>query len=218
MDIIPLGHASFKLKGKTTSVVTDPYDSQVVGLKFPKNTTAHIITISHAHPDHHNPQGVSPEEGEIIVFSDPGEYEVRGVEISGIASFHDDKGGVQRGKNPIFKIHMDGLNVVHLGDLGHLLTEEQEELLDDVDILLIPCGGFYTIDAKTAAQVATTLEPSVVIPMHYQKSGLNPELFSVLTPVSAFLKEVGKEGVVPLPKLKMTKDTLPQEMQVVVLE
>ncbi|MEK7165885.1 MAG: MBL fold metallo-hydrolase [Patescibacteria group bacterium] len=218
MDIIPLGHASFRLKGKSATVVTDPYDTQIVAYKFPKNTTAHIVTVSHAHPDHNFTKAVTSEDGELIVFSGPGEYEVRGVEISGIDSFHDDKEGALRGKNTIFKFHIDGLTIVHLGDLGHLLTQEQEELLDDVDILLVPCGGFYTIDAKIAAQVVTALEPSLVIPMHYQKQDLNPELMKVLTPVSAFLKEVGKEGIVPQPKLKVTKETLPQEMQVVILE
>ena len=136
----------------------------------------------------------------------------------GVEAFHDGKNGAERGKNTIYKIEMEGISLVHLGDLGHKLTEGQTEILSGVDVLFIPVGGIYTIDAQTAAEVATQLEPSIIIPMHYQRAGLNPQAFAELAPVSNFLKEMGKEGIVPQPKLKVTKDTLPQETQVVVLE
>lgn len=217
MEIYPLGHASFKLKGKAATVVTDPFDPGVVGLKFPK-TTAHIVTVSHDHPDHNFVSLVFGEDGPPVVFSGPGEYEARGVEIVGIATFHDGKNGSERGKNTVYKIEMDGISLVHLGDLGHKLIEEQVDVLNGVDVLFVPVGGIYTIDAHLAAEIVTELEPAVAIPMHYGRSGLNPKIFTNLSPLSAFLKEMGKEGITPQPKLKVTKDLLPPEMQVVVLE
>jgi len=219
MDIYPLGHASFKLKGKMASVVTDPYDPKVVGLKFPKHTTADIVTISHNHPDHNFAKAVESEPGnQKIVLTGPGEYEVKGIDVVGIATFHDGNEGAQRGKNVMYKIDIDGMTVLHCGDLGHKLTEEQVEVIDNVDILLIPVGGFYTIDAATAGDVVTQLEPSIVIPMHYNRDGLDPKAFGNLTPLANFLKVIGQETVMPLPKLKVTKDSLPQETQVVILE
>lgn len=217
MEIIPLGHSAFKLKGKSTSVVTDPYDSVMVGLRFPKHTSAAIVTVSHQHPDHNRVNVVEPE-GEQIVFCGPGEYEARGVEITGIATFHDNKGGAERGGNTMYKIEIDRVSILHCGDLGHKLTEEQEDLLGDVDVLLIPVGGFYTIDGSTAATVVTQLEPKIVVPMHYQRPELNLRAFADLAPVGVFLKQMGRENIVPQPRLKVTKDTLPQEMQIVVLE
>lgn len=218
MDIIPLGLSSFKFKGKSASLVTDPFDSEMVGLKFPKHTSAHIITISHGHKDHNNPHLVEAEDDTKIVFTGPGEYEVRGVEITGILTYHDDKNGSERGKNTLYRIDIDGISIVHAGDLGHTLSEEQVESLDNIDILLIPVGGVFTVDAATAMKVITQLEPKIVIPMHYRTPGLNPKIFGELAPVTQFLKEIGQEGVTPVPKLKVTKDSLPLETQVVILE
>lgn len=215
MEISYLGHAAFKLKGKSAAVITDPFDEGMVGLKFPKHSAADIVTVSHPHPDHN---ATSVIENNPIVFAGPGEYESKGVDVLGISTFHDEKNGETRGKNTVFKIYIDGISIVHLGDLGHKLTEEQGELLDEIDVLLIPVGGFYTVDAKVAAEIATDLEPSIVIPMHYQRPGLNKDVFEKLSPVSSFLKEMGKDGIVPQPKLKVTKDSLPGETQVVVLE
>ena len=148
----------------------------------------------------------------------PGEYEADGVDVTGVATFHDNKEGAERGKNTMYKIDIDGVTILHCGDLGHKLTEEQVEFIDNVDVLLVPTGGFYTIDASQAAEVVTQLEPNIVIPMHYQREGLNQKIFGNLASVSAFLKAVGQENVVSSPKLKVTKDSLPQETQVVILE
>lgn len=215
MDIYPLGLSSFRLKGKKATLVTDPFDEKIVGLKYPRNVEADIITVSHQHPDHNV---ISHIGGSPVVFSGPGEYEARGIDVLGVATHHDDKNGVERGVNTVYKIEMDGLRIVHMGDIGHVLTEEQSELLDEVDILLLPVGGTYTVDAKKAAEIVTLLEPSLVIPMHYQKLGLNQQTFGALGEVDLFLKEMGKETVVPQSSLKITKDSLPPELQVVVLE
>lgn len=219
MDIIPLGLSSFKLKGKTASVVCDPYDSAMVGLKFPKHTSADIVTVSHGHPDHNCISIVEAANGsKPIVFEGPGEYEARGVEITGVETFHDAKNGAERGKNTIFRVDIDGISVVHCGDLGHRLTDEQIEHIENTDILLIPVAGTYTIDAEAAAEVINQLEPMIVIPMHYKRAGMNEKIFGQLSTCEVFLKEIGQEKVEPVSKLSVTKDKLPQEMQVVVLE
>ncbi len=219
MEIIPLGLSAFLLKGKNASVICDPYDPQMAGLKFPKHTTAHIVTVSHNHADHNFVNVVEDEPGSTkMVFQGPGEYESRGVDITGIATFHDGKEGAERGGNTMYKIEIDGVSLLHCGDLGHKLTEEQEELVDAVDVMLIPVGGFFTIDAAAAVEVVTQLEPSIVIPMHYQRAGLNPQIFGNLAPVANFLKAIGCETIQPQAKFKVTRDSLPEETQVVVLE
>jgi L-ascorbate metabolism protein UlaG (beta-lactamase superfamily) len=215
MEITYLGHASFRIKGKTTTVVTDPYTPDLVGLKFPKHITADIITVSHDHPDHN---AVGQIEGEPYVVHGPGEYEIKGVGIIGIPSFHDAEKGAQRGKNTIYRIEIDGLSIVHLGDLGHTLSVAEADNLDGVDILMIPVGGFYTIDPAAAVSVINEIEPSIVLPMHYGRTELPAKAFGSLATRDTFLKEIGKEDVIPQPKLTVTKDKLPEQMQVVILE
>lgn len=210
MDIVHIGHSCFKIRGKQATLVTDPFSPEFTGLKFPK-IEADIVTISHNHEDHNQVAlvGASPQ-----VFSGPGEYEVKGVKILGIATFHDSSAGSERGKNTVFQIQMDGLTLVHLGDLGEKLTTSQVEALNGIDILLVPVGGVYTIDGKNAAAVVAQLEPRIVIPMHYGVPGLKYQL----DPLDKFLKEMGKETIQPQPKLVISKDKLPEEMGIIVLE
>ncbi len=210
MDIVWFGQACFKIKGKNATIIIDPFDPEFVGLKIPKEYSD-IVLISHQHEDHNFPKEIS---GEPKIFSGPGEYEVKGVTITGIASFHDKTQGSERGKNTIFHILMDALNIVHLGDFGQAsLTEEQIEAINTADILLIPVGGVYTIDGKEAVGIIAALEPKIIVPMHYGMDGLKFNLDSV----DKFLEEMGAEGVNPQPKLSITKDKLPEEPMVVVL-
>lgn len=211
MEIFPLGHASFKLRGKFVTVVTDPFDEKAVGIKYPKHVEADILTVSH---DHHDHNAGSQVGGSPFVVQGAGEYEIKGVSIIGVSSFHDEKSGEQRGRNTMYKIEIDGVRFVHLGDLGHVLSSAQVDMLDGVDVLFIPVGGIYTIDAEKAAQVISDIEPRIVIPMHYGMPDYNKDL----APVSAFLKQLSKESVTPVPKLTISRDKLPAEMQVVVLE
>lgn len=213
MEITYLGHASFRIKGKNATVVTDPYAADI-GLKFPKHVTADIVTISHGHPDH---SAMEQLEGTPYVIQGPGEYEIRGIGVIGLSTYHDNEKGAKRGKNTIYRIEVDGLSIVHLGDLGHTLSTAEVDSLDGVDILMVPVGGFFTIDASAAVSVVNEIEPSIVIPMHYGRPELNQKHFSELAPVTAFLKEIGKEDVTPVPKLSLTKDKVPDQMQVVLL-
>jgi L-ascorbate metabolism protein UlaG (beta-lactamase superfamily) len=113
---------------------------------------------------------------------------------------------------------MDNLVLIHCGDLGHKLTTEQIEEVGNPDILFIPIGGYFTIDSHIASELVMMLEPKIVIPMHYLRKGMNQEQFGQISPVAAFLKEMGKERVIPQPKLTISKDKLPQETEIVLLE
>jgi L-ascorbate metabolism protein UlaG (beta-lactamase superfamily) len=214
MEITYLGHSSFKLKGKKATLVTDPYDPKAVGLKFPK-VEADILTISHQHEDHNAKHNIA---GTPFVIEGPGEYEVKGISVIGVSSFHDNEKGQQRGNNTMYSIEIDGIHLVHLGDLGHKLTEKDIEALGVVDILMVPVGGMYTITAKQAAELIPDIDPSVVIPMHYGRPELDQKIYGELTDLQTFLKAVGAEAVTPQSKLSITKDKLPETLQIIVLE
>jgi len=213
MDITFLGHSSFRLKGKTATVVTDPFDPEVVGLKFPK-VIADIVTVSHQHEDHNQADLV---KGVKRLVSGPGEYEIMGVSIIGIPTFHDEKKGAKRGKNTIYVYEMDGLRLVHLGDLGHKLHEKILEKIGDIDILMVPVGGEYTIGPTEAVEVARAIEPKMVIPMHYQMPGLNPATFAKLSSTKPFLAEIGLL-VEKTDKLSVKKENIGEESKVILLE
>lgn len=214
MEISFLGHSCFRIRGKEAVLVTDPFDPYI-GFKLPK-ISADIITISHDHKDHNNKEAVSgtAKRKKPFVISGPGEYEVAGVSIFGVVTFHDASRGSKRGTNTVYVITLDGMRVAHLGDLGHRLTESQLEEVNGADILMIPVGGIYTIDAKEAIEVIGQVEPKIIIPMHYHLPGLTIKL----APVSQFLKEIGAEGVEPIPRLTISKDRLPEEREVVILK
>ncbi len=164
MKIKYLGHSSFLLTESTgTSVVCDPYD-EGVGFAMPA-VSADAVTVSHHHYDHDNVAAVS---GSPVILDKEQGYELSGVKISAIKSFHDDMGGSLRGENVIFKFRMDGLDVCHLGDLGEECSPELIESILPVNILLIPVGGTYTIDAAMAKEYVDRIMPDVVIPMHYR--------------------------------------------------
>lgn len=210
MDIYFYGQACFRLKGKTASVLVDPYKEDFTGLKLPKDLSANVALSTHNHDDHNNLDAVT---GANLKITGPGEYEIDGVSVMGVSTFHDKEEGSQRGRNTVYNITIDGLNIVHLGDLGHTLSESAIEEIGATDILLVPVGGVYTIESKTAADVVAQLEPKIVIPMHYKLPNLKFEL----DPLENFLKEMGFEKAEAQPKLSITKDKLPDELQVVVL-
>jgi L-ascorbate metabolism protein UlaG (beta-lactamase superfamily) len=203
-----LGHSCFRIKGSQATVITDPFPPDL-GYSLGK-PTASIVTVSHQHPSHSYIEGVGGEPKKV---HGPGEYEISGVLIIGVATFHDAEGGSRRGKNTVYLLEVDGVSVCHLGDLGHVLTSEQVEEIGNVDVLLLPVGGVSTIDAATAAEVIRQLEPRAVVPMHYK----TPEISRELDPVGKFLKEMGIEQIEPQPKLSLTKSNLPLTTQVFVL-
>jgi L-ascorbate metabolism protein UlaG (beta-lactamase superfamily) len=216
MDITYLGHSSFKLRGKSASVVTDPFDSEV-GFVFPQ-VSADIVTVSHSHPDHAaaaKVAGTSRRPRPFVVAA-PGEYEILGVSVRAIAVFHDDQQGKIRGNNLIMVITVDGVHLVHLGDLGHSLTEAQVEDIGPVDVLMVPVGGVFTIGPQVAASVVENLDPSIVIPMHY-RSEKHSQAFKDMFSLPDFLKEMETETKESQEKLTVTAGNLPEETEVIVL-
>ncbi len=214
MDITYLGHSSFKIKGKVTTVITDPYDSDMVGLKFPK-TDGDIITVSHNHSDHNKVEAVANVKK---VISGPGEYEISGVSIIGVQSFHDDKKGKERGPNTLYVIEIDGVRILHSGDLGHKLGDSDIKEIGTIDILMIPVGGKFTLGPKEAMEVVKQVGPSIIIPMHYKAEGMNTEAFGELGGIDDFLKESNMR-VEKLPKLSVKEGGFKEDEEyIVVLE
>lgn len=201
MDINYLGHSSFRIKTKTGTIITDPFDPDMVGIKY-SGVTGDIVTVSHDHADHN---AISKVAGFKKALVGPGEYEILGISILGYQTFHDNEKGEKRGKNTIYVYEIEGMRILHLGDLGHILSEELVNELGDIDILMVPVGGSYTIGPKEAQEIVLRLEPYFVIPMHYQAEGLKAENFSDLLPVEDFLKESG------LTSEKMEKFTVKKE-------
>jgi len=209
MNIVWHGQSFFEIIAKNrkegeTKIVIDPFEADFVGLKFPK-TEADIVLISHEHKDHSNAKAVG---GNPFIIDTPGEYEVKDVFVKSVPAFHDDVNGKERGLVIMFTIQAEGIKIGFLSDLGQKeLTSEQVDGLGAVDILFIPVGGTYTIGPKDAAEIISQIEPGIVIPMHYKVPGLKIELEDV----SKFLKEMGTEGIEPLPKAKITSKDLPGE-------
>lgn len=187
----------------------DPFDSSI-GLKVP-SLSADLLLISHSHSDHNNKKAVKNSP---FLIEGPGEYELKEVFVQGINSFHDEKEGKERGSNTIYSIEAEGMRLCHLGDFGQReLNDEQLEKIGDVDVLFVPVGGVYTIDAKAAAKIIAQIEPRIIIPMHYHL----PQLKIKIEGVDKFLKEMGKKALEPQPKLLLKKKDLPEETKIVVL-
>ena len=207
MEITWYGRACFRLKGKRASVITDPCPPKT-GFVAGKHDVD-LLTISHDHPDHAYTRSIAAG----LTLTRPGEYEFADLLVTGVQSWHDADGGAERGPNVIFSFEVDGVHICHLGDLGHLLNEEQLHEIGPIDVLLVPAGGNFTISPAEAAEVVSQLEPKVVIPMHYAVDGGSKDLLGPET----FLHELATEPI-RLPKASLTPSTLPEESQVVLLE
>ena len=199
-------------KDVSANIVIDPHED--TGLKLP-HFDADILLVTHDHSDHNNVKGV---KGDPFIIEGPGEYEVKGVFVQGIPSFHDDKNGKERGLNTIYLVEAEGIRFCHLGDLGQSqLTDDQLEKIGIVDILMIPVGGTYTIDSVHATRIVGQIEPKMVIPMHFKI----PKLKYELDGVEKFLKAIGKNSVVSQDKLTIKASALPKDraaMEIVVLQ
>lgn len=209
MDIVWNGHACFRLRGREATVVTDPYDRST-GFP-PLKLTADVVTVSHTHPHHSYLDAVQPASGRVRTVDGPGEYEMAGSLIEGVATYLDKQRGKERGKNTAFLIHLDDISVCHLGALAHTLSSSQIEILKDADVLLVPVGGGTALDATSAAEVVNQLEPRIVIPMYY---GTPTE---PLESVDRFCKELAVTDLTVQPRLQVTKSSLPEETRVVLL-
>ena len=200
-----MGWSCFRLKGKEVIVLTDPFEGLREG-----SLEADIVTVSHEHPGHNC---IAAVKGEPKLLHGPGEYEAKGVFIYGLQTFHDAVKGRIRGKNTVFLIELDGIKVCHLGDLGHVLSAEQVGEISDADVLLVPVGGGPTIGAAEAAELVNLIDPKLVIPMHFRPEGEKSE-----AGLKALLQEMALKTLTPVPKLAVTRTSLPLETQVILLQ
>ena len=207
MEIVYLGHSAFRLRGKDVTVVTDPFSSNL-GLNMGR-ISADIVTVSHKSPNHADVAAVA---GDPRVVNGPGEYEVKGVLISGVATAMEPvKGPI----NTAYVLRIEDVTVCHLGDISARLTREQVEEIGEVDVLLVPVGGANTLDPPAASQVIAQIEPSVVVPMHYRADGSTA---SELLPLDQFMRETGTKEFTAEPKLTVSRGSLGQQVKIVVLE
>jgi len=207
-----LGHASFLITSKDgLKMITDPY-AVGGGIDYaPIKESADVVTVSHDHGDHNN---VSTVPGKPQVVKGAGTKVVKGIEFKGVATWHDASQGKQRGNNIVFCFTVDEIKLCHLGDLGHLLSPGQVSEIGAVDILFVPVGGFFTIDAAEASRVCDQLKPKVIIPMHFK----TPKCAYPIASVEDFLK--GKKNVKRMAGSELTveKEKLPPATEIVVLQ
>ena len=210
MKIKWLGHASFLLTSdKGTKIITDPY-TVGSGLSYGEiKESADIVTVSHEHGDHNNASTVG---GKPTIVKGAVSQDIKGIKINGFPVFHDESKGKERGTDTIYTFAIDKLKVCHLGDLGHLLSEQQAKDIGPVDVLFIPVGGFYTIDAANATKVCDQLKPKVIIPMHFK----TPKCGYPIAGVDEFLK--GKKSVKKETGSEIEIKALPAATEVRVLQ
>lgn len=212
MKIKWLAHASFLMTSEEgKKIITDPYKVGGAINYAPINESADVVTISHDHTDHNNARAV---KGNPTIIKDAGITKAKGIEFRGIPSYHDTAQGSQRGENIIFCFTLDGIKICHLGDLGHLLSNEQIAEIGSVDILLIPVGGYFTIDAEQATTVAKSLKARIVIPMHYK----TPKCDYPLSRIEEFLKDKRNVRKLNSTEAEYKKEQIPEEVEIVVLQ
>jgi L-ascorbate metabolism protein UlaG (beta-lactamase superfamily) len=206
MKICWYGHSCFEISNGSTLVI-DPHDGRSIGIRKPE-VDADLVLVSHDHYDHNSVRTVSKQNTRVI--NEVTSLKVKGIRIQGFPTFHDESGGAKRGKNILFKFCMEGINFLHSGDLGHLIDDKLAKKIGEVDILFIPVGGVFTIDAENAWKVVEKLKPKVAIPMHYKISGLSipldePDLF--LRKAEEKVVRVGNE-------IDFTKEDLPKDFEI----
>jgi L-ascorbate metabolism protein UlaG (beta-lactamase superfamily) len=212
MKIKWYGHAAFRVTTASgTSIIIDPYEPGAIGLSYgPITDQADIVLTSHGHADHNFTGTI---KGTYTKVDKKGAYDLKGVKIRAIPTFHDPSKGSQRGANLVFVIEADNLTVVHLGDLGHTLDATVAKEIGTTDVLMVPVGSVYTIDAGEATQVMNAIRPAITLPMHYNTTKSFPlDSVDMFTKGKAHVKKVGAS------EIDVAKATLPKEPEVVILE
>ena len=208
MDVTWLGHSCFRLRSEQAVMLTDPYSSSSLGLHLGE-PAANTVTISHQHPHH---SWTQPITGAFRAFKGPGEYEYMGALVKGVMTSRSPEDPPDK-RNTAYHIEVEGLRLVHLGDISSSLTPRQIDELTPADVLFVPVGEVCTVRVGQALEIVRALSPRVVVPMHYGLPGLKVELSGL----DGFLREAGAGQVEPQPRLNVTSNNLPSEMRVVVL-
>lgn len=215
MNIQYYGHSCFKITTKPAgrgqedvTIFIDPFD-KAVGLRPPQGS-ADLVLVTHDHHDHNNVEAI---KGEPYVIDIPGEYSVKGINIVGMKTFHDKKQGAERGDNTIYIFETEEMRICHMGDLCHNLSEKELELINGVNVLMIPIGGKYTLDGKEAVDVIKKIEPEIVIPIHYKINGSTVDVDDE----KKFCKEIGSCPREKVNKINIKKKDLEGKSMEVVL-
>ncbi|HAJ05788.1 MAG TPA: lactamase [Chloroflexi bacterium] len=209
MEITWYGYSCFRITERNSaSVVTDPYNKKI-GLTEPK-IKAEVVTVSHEAPGHSNTKIIKGAR----IITGPGEYEIGGAFITGVNTSNNKDKVDQIQSNTAYLIAYESANVCHLGDINNIPSQTHIEALGTVDVLLVPVGGGQGLNAAQAAEIISIIEPAIVVPMHYKVPKLKPKL----DPLSRFLKEMGLSRPTAETSIKVTKSSLPDETQVVILE
>ena len=209
MEITWLGHSCFRIRAKEATVVTDPCDKST-GYSLGR-PTADIVTVSIDDPAHNYVSGVA---GDPRVIDGPGEFEIAGASLVGVTTYRDKEKGASAGRNVVYVIEVEDLRICHLGSIGHVPTSDQVEEIGNVDILLVPVGGGDSLDAPPAAETVSLIEPKLVIPMHF-KTDIEK---AALDPIDRFLKEMGAKTTETHAKIAVTRSSLPEETQILILD
>ncbi len=209
MEITWLGHSCFRIRAKEATVVTDPCDKST-GYSLGR-PTADIVTVSIDDPAHNYVSGVA---GDPRVIDGPGEFEIAGASLVGVTTYRDKEKGASAGRNVAYVIEVEDLRICHLGSIGHVPTSDQVEEIGNVDILLVPVGGGDSLDAPPAAETVSLIEPKLVIPMHF-KTDIEK---AALDPIDRFLKEMGAKTTETHAKIAVTRSSLPEETQILILD
>ena len=209
MEITWLGRSCFRVRAKEATVVTDPCDKST-GYSISR-PTADIVTVSHSDPAHANVDGVA---GSPRVIEGPGEFEIAGTSIVGVTTFRGKEKTLESGRNVAYVIELEDMRIGHLGGIGHVPTSDQIETMGGVDILMVPVGGGDSLDAPPAAETISLLEPKLVIPMNYKTDAEKAKL----DPLDRFLKEMGAKSPEHHAKVTITRSSLPEETQVLVID
>ena len=208
MEITWLGHSALQIKGTQVTLITDPY-ADTLGLSMGQRE-ADVVTVTNSHPHHSNAAAIV---GDPRVIKGPGEYEVANFYISGFGTRGREYEG-ERQVNTVYTYRAEGLTLCHLGDLSANPSPSEVNELSQVDVLFAPAGGVCTLDAARIAQLARTIEPRILVPLHYRYDGVNVEL----EPLDRFLSEFGITELAPQPRLNITATNLPAELRVTTLQ
>ncbi|MEM2838959.1 MAG: MBL fold metallo-hydrolase [Thermoplasmata archaeon] len=201
------GHACFELRDSAT-VIMDPHDGKSIGIPVP-TLRGNVVLVSHDHFDHNCVRMVKGSD--ISVIREPIMTVERGVRIQGFQTYHDSNAGTKRGNNIVYRMEIDSMSFCHLGDLGHMLSQEHLSQLSPVDVLFIPVGNIFTVDLRTAIDIVKALEPKVVVPMHYRIGGLSLSI----RPVDDFLRSFPSDKIVRVGnEVEIKPEDLPDETEV----
>ena len=201
------GHSCFELRDSAT-IITDPHDGRSIGIPVP-NLKGNIVLVSHDHFDHNVARMVKGSN--ISVISEPVMTVENGVRVQGIETFHDTNSGAKRGRNIVYRIELDGMSFCHLGDLGHMLSQDQISEIQPIDVLFIPVGNVFTLDVQSAITLAKTIAPKVIVPMHYRIGGLSLSI----RPVDDFLKGFSEDQIAKVGnEVEFKQEDLPESTEV----